>query len=211
VPNGVQANEVPMTAQGWEIRDGPAKAAPLADHERLRFQLARGERVRDELIEISGTACSDPDTLPEEVGEAVRTRGDSVIRSLINTDDPPPRLVVNTVRTTALPRSSEERHSERYAREKLAVALDCLAVSAAPIQHRLANAAISALHRLTPADFADPDDGVLLDEIKASFRTHKPRGSVGSIEASTHAMDDETAVALARKIAELHARVMPLS
>ncbi len=101
--------------------------------------------------------------------------------------------------------------SDDYVREKLYVTMDCLAASAAPIQSRLESAAISALLRLNPDDFKDPEDRERFERIMAALTAAEPRGDEGTLVASTAAMDDEGAVAVASDLVELHHSFFPLT
>lgn len=98
--------------------------------------------------------------------------------------------------------------SQDYTREKLSVAVDALASSAASIQDRLANAGISALSRLKPDDFVAASDQVLFEEIMAALTAEEPVGQMGTIESTVRGMDDGAAVAVARDIMELHHSVL---
>ncbi len=100
--------------------------------------------------------------------------------------------------------------SEDYVREKLYVAMDALAVSTSPLQERLANAGMSALIRLEADDFVRPEDRELFARIMSAL-TSSDGGSEGRIVASTQAMDDDAAIAVARDIADLHGRFFPLA
>lgn len=62
------------------------------------------------------------------------------------------------------PKSGGPRMSDDYVREKLGAALDALAVSAAPIQTRLADAA-KAMVSLGADDFAGAEERALFGEI----------------------------------------------
>ena len=88
--------------------------------------------------------------------------------------------------------------------------MECLAVSAAPIQGRLTNAGLSALSRLEPNDFDDLDAKQRYGSIMTALTSREPSGSRGAIQASAEALSDEEAVELARQISELHALVLPL-
>lgn len=99
----------------------------------------------------------------------------------------------------------------RYAREKLFVAMDCLAVSTEPLQQRLANAGLTALVRLTPDTFDDPDERAMFERIMRALSVERPAGTKGVIGRSAEALTDEGALAVARDIADLHGRVLPLS
>lgn len=107
-------------------------------------------------------------------------------------------------------RDREADVSEDYVREKLYVAMCALAVSTSSLQHRLADAGVSALVRLEAEDFVRPDDRVLFERIMSAL-TSREGGSEGRIAASTEAMDDEAAMSVARDLAELHGRFFPIT
>jgi len=116
------------------------------------------------------------------------------------------------MRADAAPASTlqdvSEGASDDYIREKLDVAVDCLATSASSIQLRLANAMISALSRLNPDDFNEADERALFENIEAAMTSVDPDRSVSRYEASAEAMSDESAVEVARWITDLRARVI---
>jgi hypothetical protein len=101
--------------------------------------------------------------------------------------------------------------SDRYAKEKLSVAMSCLAVSTASLQMRLANAGMSALVRLKEEDFRDGEERELFRRIISALAREEPHGPAGSIEMSAKALNDEEAMVVARDIADLHGLLMPLS
>lgn len=77
---------------------GPEPLAPLADHNRFRFVVLSSEGVTEAHVEISGTAmCCSPEELPSPIGEAVLSRGRSVVeRMLASGAEIAPRIVVRT-------------------------------------------------------------------------------------------------------------------
>jgi hypothetical protein len=98
--------------------------------------------------------------------------------------------------------------SDDYLREKLDAAVDSLATSAEPIQHRLQAAWVSALGRLTPEDFADASDRERFERIHADLTKLNAPGDVGEAPVSTAAIADERAEQVARDIVELRAAVV---
>jgi len=98
--------------------------------------------------------------------------------------------------------------SEDYLREKLDAAVDSLATSAEPIQHRLQAAWNSALGRLTAEGFADQDERELFERIHADVTKLNAPGDLGHVPVSTAAMADRRAEQVAREIVELRAAVV---
>lgn len=98
--------------------------------------------------------------------------------------------------------------SEDYLREKLDAGVGCLATSAEPIQHRLQAAWNGALGRLTPEDFADPDEREQFQRIRADVTKLNAPGDVGRVPVSTAAIADERAEQVAREIVELRDAVV---
>jgi hypothetical protein len=84
-----------------------------------------------------------------------------------------------------------------YVVEKLVVAVRSLAVSAGPIQQRLANAWIGALVHLRPDDFDDPKERALFTSIRDAVTAR------GDIEATADSMSDGQALAAAGDLVEL--------
>lgn len=84
-----------------------------------------------------------------------------------------------------------------YVVEKLVLAVESLAVSAAPIQQRLGNAWIGALVHLRPDDFVDPRERALFTSIRDAVTAQ------GGIVATTDSMSDGQALAAAGELVEL--------
>jgi hypothetical protein len=84
-----------------------------------------------------------------------------------------------------------------YVIEKLLLAVESLAVSASPINQRVANAWVGALISLRPDDFGDPRERALFTSIRDAVRAG------GDVEATTNAMTDGQALAAARATVEL--------
>jgi hypothetical protein len=100
--------------------------------------------------------------------------------------------------------------SEGYIRQVLWEAVNSLATSAAPLQKRLEWAAISLI-KLQREDFENAKkDLALYTAIKDTLTALEPVGEEGSIVATTAAMSDEQAEAVAKQILELHGRYFPL-
>jgi hypothetical protein len=93
-----------------------------------------------------------------------------------------------------------------YALEKVWLALDCLATSAAPIQARLHEASL-ALITVKAEDFSDAAARTKYGPIRETLRPPKTRGGEGNLAATVNAMSDEQAVAVAKAIYELAAYV----
>lgn len=93
--------------------------------------------------------------------------------------------------------------SDDYVREKLALAVDALAASAAPIQTRLADAAV-AMVSLNADDFAGAEERALWEMTWQALTAEPPRGEEGAIVATASRLDDASAVALAKDIMRLH-------
>jgi hypothetical protein len=98
--------------------------------------------------------------------------------------------------------------SDAYLREKLDVAVGCLATCAEPIQHRLQAAWNGALGRLTPENFADADERERFERIHAGCDQLNTPGDVGGVPVSTAAIADERAERVAREIVELRGAVV---
>jgi hypothetical protein len=92
--------------------------------------------------------------------------------------------------------------SDDYVREKLALAVDALAASAAPIQTRLAAAV--AMVSLNADDFAGAEERALWEKTWQALTAEPPRGEEGAIVATASRLDDASAVALAKDIMGLH-------
>ena len=84
-----------------------------------------------------------------------------------------------------------------YVVEKLVVAVESLAVSAAPIQQRVRNAWMSALVHLRPDDFDDPRERALFTSISDAVTAG------GGVEATTDSMSDGQALATAGDLVQL--------
>jgi len=84
-----------------------------------------------------------------------------------------------------------------YVVEKLVVAVESLAVSAASIQQRLGNAWMGALVHLRPDDFDDPRARALFTSIRDAVTAK------GGVEATTDSMSDGQALATAGELVEL--------
>jgi len=94
--------------------------------------------------------------------------------------------------------------SKDYVREKLSIAVSCLAASAAPIRERVGNAGLSGLTTLTAEDFWDADEGARFERIREALGTFSPIGDEGSMQTSAAFMTEERAVEIAREITELY-------
>lgn len=92
--------------------------------------------------------------------------------------------------------------------DRLSQAVEALAVSADPIQLRLARAGlvISPLH----VEEFEPEDREEFEAIRAELSTIVPGDGGSAIEATTGAMSDEQAVELARRIVALDVTYRPL-
>jgi hypothetical protein len=99
--------------------------------------------------------------------------------------------------------------AERYIREKLAEAVNALAVSAAPIQVRVGYAA-RALTVLQPEDFVDAESRLAFTAVRDMATSREAVADEGTIAATTSAMSDEQAEALARQIMELDHHYRPM-
>lgn len=66
----------------WKIVGGPFVQPPVADHERFEYIVERGSVRTGVIVELSGSvmACG-PESLPSPLGDAVVTRGRSVIEA----------------------------------------------------------------------------------------------------------------------------------
>jgi hypothetical protein len=84
-----------------------------------------------------------------------------------------------------------------YVIEKLVVAVESLAVSAAPIQQRLGNAWTGALVHLRPDDFDDPRARALFTRIRDGLTAE------GGVGATTDSMSDGQALATAAELVQL--------
>jgi hypothetical protein len=98
----------------------------------------------------------------------------------------------NAQRLTRLPAVATD-----YVVEKLVVAVESLAVSAAPIQQRLGNAWIGALVHLRPDDFDDPRERALFTNIRDAVTAR------GGVVATTDSMSDGQALSAAGELVEL--------
>jgi hypothetical protein len=96
---------------------------------------------------------------------------------------------------------------DAYSREKLAITVEVLATGTGRIQDRLRDAYISGLGRLRAEDIHVGDEAIaLLEQITAAMtKLYAPQ--TGSVAATTRAMDDPTAVMIARDCFELYCRV----
>ena len=88
--------------------------------------------------------------------------------------------------------------SEQEAEEKLSMAVNRLAASAAPIQERLTTASLVGLVDIDTDHFEGRDKRVLFESIKDRLE------AADRVEDSIGAMSDEEAEAVARDIVELH-------
>jgi len=84
-----------------------------------------------------------------------------------------------------------------YVLEKLVVAVESLAVSAAPIQQRVRNAWMDALVHLRPDDFEDPSERALFTSISDAVTAG------GGVVATTDSMSDGEALATAGDLVKL--------
>jgi hypothetical protein len=75
----------------WEIRANLGRhARPGADARGWLWEITRGPRVVQVVIEVSETAwSSDPLRLPEDTRHALETDGRSELLKLLEQDDPP--------------------------------------------------------------------------------------------------------------------------
>jgi hypothetical protein len=94
--------------------------------------------------------------------------------------------------------------------ERLSLAVDALASSASPIQQRLLHAGIT-LVPLLPEDFDDGEQREEFVSIMAALSAVEPVGDEGALEATTAAMSDDEAVALASRISTLDRAVRPVT
>src|SRR4051812_38990555 len=81
----------------WQVVEGPASVAPLADHHRYLYMLQRGKERRELYVELSRTlaACA-PETLPSPLGHMVTTRGLLAVERYLSDDEPPVIVQVHT-------------------------------------------------------------------------------------------------------------------
>jgi hypothetical protein len=84
-----------------------------------------------------------------------------------------------------------------YVVEKLVVAVEALAVSAAPIQQRVRDAWRGALVHLRPDDFDDPRERALFTNIRDAVTAR------GGVVATTDSMSDGQALSAAGELVEL--------
>jgi hypothetical protein len=84
-----------------------------------------------------------------------------------------------------------------YVLEKLVVAVESLAVSAAPIQQRVGNAWMDALVHLRPDDFEDPSERALFTSISDAVTAG------GGVVATTDSMSDGEALSTAGDLVKL--------
>jgi hypothetical protein len=84
-----------------------------------------------------------------------------------------------------------------YVVEKLVLAVESLAVSAAPIQQRVRTAWMGALVHLRPDDFEDPRERALFTSISDAVTAE------GGVEATTDSMSDGQALATAGDLVQL--------
>jgi hypothetical protein len=84
-----------------------------------------------------------------------------------------------------------------YVVEKLVVAVESLAVSAAPIQQRVRNAWMDALVHLRPDDFEDPSERALFTSISDAVTAE------GGVLATTDSMSDGHALTTAGDVVKL--------
>jgi hypothetical protein len=102
--------------------------------------------------------------------------------------------------------------SDRYVREKAAVAVHCLAVSHAGLRARLADAWISALSRLQYEDLSayDPEVRDAYERVKLPLSRESSEGPRPAAQISAERLSDQEALDVARAIMEFHAGVMPV-
>jgi hypothetical protein len=93
-------------------------------------------------------------------------------------------------------------------RDRLFLAVEALAASSEPIQHRLARAGLLLVH-LHPDEFEAEDRGEL-EAIRAGLSAIAPDDGASAIEVTTAAMSDELAVEFARRIVALDVAYRPL-
>jgi hypothetical protein len=84
-----------------------------------------------------------------------------------------------------------------YVVEKLVLAVESLAVSAAPIQQRVGDAWMSALVHLRPDDFGDPRARALFSSIRDAVT------ATGGVVATTDSMSDGQALVTEGELVEL--------
>jgi hypothetical protein len=91
------AQGLPVAARWSVVADLGQVSAGRRDASAHRWEIERGEESRCVEIFISGTAEASSDQgLPAEVVEAKKTRGRSVLRTLVGLDDPPEQVSVTT-------------------------------------------------------------------------------------------------------------------
>jgi hypothetical protein len=92
--------------------------------------------------------------------------------------------------------------------DRLSQAVEALAVSADPIQQRLARAGL-VLSPLHIEEF-EPEDRREFEAVRAALSTIVPGDGGSAIEATTAAMSDEDALAIARRLVALDVIYRPL-
>lgn len=89
-----------------------------------------------------------------------------------------------------------------YIREKLNPAVRLLATGADSLQQRLERA-FGLLQKLRTSDFADFDDQLIFDQIKADLTSVEAQGDEGSVKATLGRMGDGDASRIAERIVDL--------
>ena len=93
-------------------------------------------------------------------------------------------------------------------RETLDEAVRRLSVSASPIQERVRASGMLILDRLSPTDFASPEDRELFDQIHAALADTSCAGDADRPGAVTDQMSDATAEEIASDILDLRDTAM---
>lgn len=87
----------------WILTEGPTEVPSARDSRVFAYAIERDGIKRMALVELSGTvmAC-EPETLPSPIDDAVRSNGETLLRSVLAArDEPPRRIVVNTTGWTS--------------------------------------------------------------------------------------------------------------
>jgi hypothetical protein len=100
--------------------------------------------------------------------------------------------------------------TEDYVREKLAQAVDALAIGAGPLHQRLFLAAL-ATSTLQPRDFVDDESRAGFGAIREMLTRHEARANEGRVGATLARMSDDEARSVAKRILELDAHYRSLS
>jgi len=100
--------------------------------------------------------------------------------------------------------------AESAPRDRLALAVEALAVSAEPIQQRLADA---GLHLITasPEEFSDLKRREQFVAVTEALTRTAPAGDEGALDATTARLRNDEAVELARQIVGLDVACRPLA